>query len=57
VRAVWLDTPLALCRERNEAREGRARVPLPGLLGTWTKLVPPTVEEGFDRVDVVRPPG
>ena len=57
VRTVWLDTPVATCVARNAAREGRARVPLPGLLGTWTKLVPPTVEEGFDRVDVVRPPG
>jgi predicted kinase len=54
VRAVWMDTPTDVCIERNDAREGRARVPLQGLLGTRTRLVPPTTDEGFDRVDVVR---
>jgi predicted kinase len=57
VRAVWVDTPVEVCLERNEAREGRARVPLRGLLGTRSRLVPPTCDEGFDRVDVVRPSG
>jgi predicted kinase len=55
VRAVWLDTPLETCLARNDAREGRARVPLVGVLGTRNRLVPPTPEEGFARVDVVRP--
>ncbi|MGY1604984.1 AAA family ATPase [Geodermatophilus sp. SYSU D00815] len=55
VRAVWLDTPAETCLERNEAREGRARVPLVGVLATRARLVPPSVEEGFARVDVVRP--
>jgi predicted kinase len=54
VRAVWLDTPVEVCLARNEARTGRARVPLPGVLGTRARLVPPTTAEGFDRVDVVR---
>jgi predicted kinase len=54
VRAVWLDTPVELCLARNDARTGRARVPPAGVLGTRTRLVPPTVAEGFDRVDVVR---
>ncbi len=54
VRAVWLDVPFALCLERNLAREGRARVPVAGVLRTRARLVPPTTEEGFDRVDVVR---
>ncbi|MDP9408221.1 MAG: ATP-binding protein [Actinomycetota bacterium] len=55
VRAVWLDVPLPTCLERNEGREGRARVPIVGLLSTRKRFVPPTVSEGFDRVDVVRP--
>jgi predicted kinase len=55
VRAVWVDTPLEVCIERNGDREGRARVPLVGLLDTRGRLVPPTPDEGFDRVDVVRP--
>jgi predicted kinase len=53
VRAVWVDTPPATCRERNDARDGRARVPLVGLLATASRLVPPTTAEGFERVDVV----
>jgi predicted kinase len=55
VQAVWLDTPPEVCLQRNDAREGRARVPLQGLLATRARLVPPTTDEGFDRVDVVRP--
>jgi predicted kinase len=54
VRAVWLDTPVEICLARNDERTGRARVPLPGVLGTRTRLVPPTPAEGFDRVDAVR---
>ncbi len=54
VRAVWIDTPPEGCAERNEAREGRTRVPLVGLLATRRRFVPPTVAEGFERVDVVR---
>jgi predicted kinase len=54
VRAVFLDTPAEVCLARNEARTGRARVPLAGLFGTRARLVPPTAAEGFDRVDVVR---
>jgi predicted kinase len=54
VRAVWIDTPPETCLERNAAREGRARVPLVGVHATLRRLVPPSLEEGFDRVDVVR---
>ncbi len=57
VRAVWIDTPPELCAERNAAREGRARVPDIGIMATRGRLEPPSTEEGFDRVDVVRPSG
>ncbi|MFW3168504.1 AAA family ATPase [Geodermatophilus sp. CPCC 206100] len=53
VRAVWLDTPLAVCAGRNDAREGRARVPPAGLYETAARFVPPSLAEGFDRVDLV----
>ena len=53
VRAVWVDTPLPVCLERNEARGGRAHVPLVGMLSTRRRLVPPDPGEGFDRVDAV----
>jgi predicted kinase len=54
VRAVWLDTPPEVCLLRNDSREGRARVPPPGLGATRARFAPPRTEEGFDRVDVVR---
>ncbi|TQN42594.1 AAA domain-containing protein [Blastococcus colisei] len=54
VRAVWIDTRPEVCLARNEAREGRARVPLQGIFATRARFVPPTLAEGFDRVDVVR---
>jgi predicted kinase len=52
-RAVFLDVPLAVCRQRNEARTGRARVPDVGLFSTAARLVPPTTAEGFAQVEVV----
>jgi hypothetical protein len=55
-RAVHLDVPLAVCLERNERREGRAKVPLVGMFATAGRLVPPAPEEGFDAVEVVTPP-
>ncbi|TFV51746.1 ATP-binding protein [Blastococcus sp. TF02A-35] len=55
VRAVWLDTPPEVSLARNEAREGAARVPPVGVFATRARFVPPSVAEGFDRVDVVRP--
>jgi predicted kinase len=54
VRAVFVDAPLELCLQRNAARSGRAEVPLVGVYATAKRLVPPTVDEGFDRVDVIR---
>ncbi|MGY5883044.1 AAA family ATPase [Modestobacter lacusdianchii] len=53
VRAVFLDVPVETCRARNEAREGRARVPLVGLYGAAGRLVHPTTDEGFTEVTVV----
>jgi len=55
VRGVWLDTPPELCPARNAARQGAARVPLVGLYATCGRFVLPSVSEGFDSVDVVRP--
>ncbi len=54
VRAVWVDTPAEVCLARNDARDGRARVPLVGVLATRARFAPPSTAEGFDRVDVVR---
>ena len=55
-RAVYVDVPFRTCLARNLARQGRAQVPVVGVLATRKRLVPPSPEEGFDRVDVVTPP-
>jgi len=40
---------------RNRLREGRARVPDVAILMTARKIVPPSLEEGFDEVRVIAP--
>jgi len=52
VEAVFFDVPLEVCRARN-ARRHRV-VPDEALLKMAAKLVPPSVEEGFARVRVVK---
>jgi predicted kinase len=52
VEAVHFDVPLEVCRERNR-RRGRM-VPEDVLERMAAKLTPPTVEEGFSVVTVVR---
>jgi predicted kinase len=54
VEAVFFDVPLDVCRARN-ARRTRV-VPEEALMKMAAKLVPPSVEEGFARVKVVRSP-
>ena len=56
VRAVWVDMPLAACLARNAARPQERRVPLVGIHAALARFEPPSVAEGFARVDVVRPP-
>lgn len=52
VEAVWFDTPLSVCLERNRRR---ARVvPEAALREMAAKLVPPREEEGFSRVRTIR---
>ena len=49
--AVFFNTPLAVCSERNRAR---ARVvPDEVMLRFAAKLIPPRTEEGFARIDVI----
>jgi predicted kinase len=38
---------------RNAKREGSARIPIPGILGTYKKLEEPRPEEGFDEIYLV----
>jgi predicted kinase len=52
VEAIHFDVPLEVCRERNR-RRGRV-VPEDVLERMAAKLTPPTVEEGFSVVTVIR---
>ena len=52
-RAVFVDTPFAVCEQRNARRADGSRVPDVGLRATAAILEPPTPEEGFHSVTVV----
>jgi len=51
LEAVYFDVPLAVCRERNRARQ--RVVPEEALASMAAKLVPPSEEEGFDLVKTI----
>jgi predicted kinase len=48
VEAVFFDVPLEVCLARNAARH--RVVPEEAMVKMMARLVPPTLEEGFDRV-------
>ena len=52
VEAVFFDVPIAVCLERNRRRN--RVVPEVVMERMAAKLVPPTVEEGFSEITVVR---
>ena len=55
VECYWFDTSTDACVARNAGRPDGARVPEVAVRGTAAKLVPPTRDEGFDRVWRVTP--
>lgn len=52
MEAIYFDVPLAVCKARNAARERVVPEPVLDLMAA--RLVPPSREEGFSRVEVVR---
>jgi predicted kinase len=52
IEAVFFDTPVEVCLERNRARS--RVVPVEAILDMAGRLTPPSVEEGFARITVVR---
>ena len=38
---------------RNKLRQGKAVIPIPGILGTYKKLEEPRMDEGFDELHAV----
>ena len=55
VEAVYFDTPLVVCQERNRQRE--RVVPAAVIERMAARMVKPTKAEGFSRVTVVRSQG
>lgn len=54
VVAYWFEVPLADALARNARREGSQRIPEAGIKMTYAKLEAPQLDEGFERVFVVR---
>ncbi len=52
--SYYFDLPLKLCLARNAARSGAQRIPILGVRGTYKRLQPPTLDEDFDTLYVVR---
>jgi predicted kinase len=50
VTGYYFHTGVPAALARNERRQGKERIPVPGLWGTHKKLEPPGFEEGFDRL-------
>ena len=55
IEAIWFDTPFETCIERNEKREGRAKVPYQAMKNFYNKREKPSFEEGFSTIYTVRP--
>lgn len=54
VTGYYFQSGIEACKARNEQRPESSRVPLPGLLGTYTRLESPSLAEGFDELHYVR---
>ena len=52
--AYYFDCSVQLARARNRQREGKGRVPDVAIFVAAKKLQPPSQDEGFDEVHVVR---
>jgi len=51
--AYFFATSLREAIRRNNLREGKQKIPIPGITSTFRKLQAPTLAEGFDAVYVV----
>jgi hypothetical protein len=53
VKGYFVDVALRDALWRNRQRTGRAVIPVPGVIGTFKRLEPPSLGEGFDELYVV----
>ena len=54
VTAYYFDCPFKDALARNNAREGKAKIPEVGVKGTAKKMQRPSFEEGFDKIFTVK---
>lgn len=52
MEAIYFDVPLEICKARNAARHRNVPAHILDLMAA--KLIPPSLEEGFSKVEVVR---
>ena len=50
INAIYIDTPLEICLERNENRTGLAHVPSNKIKEMYINFQKPMKEEGFDNI-------
>ena len=53
VNAIWLNTPLKICIERDKTRVGRANVGEDVIIQMWNSIRIPTADEGIEKVYIV----
>lgn len=53
VSGYFFETSLKDALRRNAQRTGRARIPVPGVIGTYKRLEPPRFAEGYDEIFTV----
>lgn len=54
VRAYFFDTPARTAIGRNNHRTDKKPIPVPAILRAAKQLEPPSVEEGFDVVQIIQ---
>lgn len=50
VIGYYFPVPVRHAIGRNQKREGKKKIPVPGILGAYKRLQPPRREEGFDQI-------
>ena len=50
----YFDVDVKVCLARNAQRTGKARIHPAGIYGARKRMQPPTLEEGFDAIYIVR---
>lgn len=49
-KAIYMDTPVSICLERNSLRKGRACVPSTAIKRMYSQFEEPIIEEGFSVI-------